>query len=168
MYKKNFIEQKTIDMTVTDDGNFLSPYSEDGQPVISSEVADFLENAAKAYRPKDSLIVNIHGDCIDDCEKIKYASAIKNYYALKKKEEERELRRKVLASIIFAVIGIIALAVMFIVSDFNVNEVWKECIDIFAWVFVWEAVDLFFIERGAIVVRRKRCENFIEAEIRFE
>ncbi len=81
---KNF-EQKTIDMTVTDDGNFLSPYSEDGKPVISSEVADFLENAAKAYRPKDTLVVSIHGDCIDDCEKKKYAAAIKNYYTLKKK-----------------------------------------------------------------------------------
>ncbi len=56
---------------------------------------------------------------------------------------------------------------MFLLSAKNVGEVWKECIDIFAWVFLWEAVDQFFIERGAIMLRRKRFKNFLEMEVSY-
>lgn len=160
-------EIKTINMTVTDDDGFLSPYSEEGKPTISSEVADFLETAAKANRPKDKLRLAVRGDCIDEEEKKKYSAAIKNYYELKLKEEEREFYKKTVNSIVFTIIGILALAVMFLLSAKNVGEVWKECIDIFAWVFLWEAVDQFFIERGAIMLRRKRFKNFLEMEVSY-
>ena len=40
-----------INMTVNDDSDFLSPYAETGKPVISSEVAEFLENSANPFTP---------------------------------------------------------------------------------------------------------------------
>lgn len=154
-------------MTVTDDDGFLSPYSEEGKPTISSEVAEFLETSAKANHPKEKLRLVVRSECIDEEEKKKYAAAIKNYYELKLKEEQRDFRKKTINSVIFAIIGIVALAVMFLLSAKNVGEVWKECIDIFAWVFLWEAVDQFFIERGGIMMRKKRFINFLEMDIVF-
>ena len=43
-------------------------------------------------------------------------------------------------------VGVAALGSMFFAESFGVKQLWIECIDIFAWVFIWEAVDLQFIE----------------------
>lgn len=161
------LKTEEIQLTVTDDSSFLSPYSTAGKPVISPDVSDFLENAAKATHPKNALRLIISGDCIDEKEKIAYDEAVRNTYAQKLAEERRELKRKTAVAGIFAIIGIIALAFMFLAESMGIKEVWKECIDIFAWVFIWEAVDLFFIERAAISLRLKRYKNFARAEIVF-
>lgn len=49
----------TINMCVNNDNDFLSTYSLDGNPVISSEVASFLENSAKQFHTKEELTLNI-------------------------------------------------------------------------------------------------------------
>lgn len=69
-----------INMTVKDDTDFLSVFSTGDTPVISSEVAEFLENSTQSIRPKEQLILKIHSDCIDDNEKKEYGRAIKEYY----------------------------------------------------------------------------------------
>ena len=76
--KKNKVNTGVINLNVSNDDGFLSPYSFEGTPVISSEVADFLENAVKAHSPKEKLILNVKGDCIDENERVQYAAAIKN------------------------------------------------------------------------------------------
>lgn len=156
-----------INMTVNDDQNFLSPYCESGMPVISSEVADFLINGANAFHPTEKLVLNVTSDCVDENEKIQYSSAIKNYFALKLNDVQRDLKRKTLISVVFTLIGIIALAFMFVCDARNVATLWIECIDIFAWVFLWEAVDQFFIERNGLLLLRKRYINLIEMPINF-
>lgn len=56
---------------------------------------------------------------------------------------------------------------MFVLDHIGVNSLWIEVIDIFAWVFLWEAVDLFFIERSHLLVRAKRLQNFIQMQINY-
>ena len=45
---------------------------------------------------------------------------------------------------------------MFVLSELGAGAVWTECVDIFAWVFLWEAVDQFFIERKGVLLKMKR------------
>ena len=84
MDKDNLIRDEqnrvVINMTVKDDGNFLSVYSQSDMPVISSEVADFLETSVFAVPPTEELTLKIKSDCIDESEKIVYEKAIKEYY----------------------------------------------------------------------------------------
>ena len=169
MERKNPLskESANLNITVTDDADFLSKYSEADKPVISGEVAEFMENVAKAYHPDQSFTLNIKSACIDETEKPKYKKAFKNYYSAKREEADRDLKRKTWIAVTFAIIGIVALAIMFILSSLDLNEIWKECIDIFAWVFLWEAVDQFFIERSGILLTCKRYKRFTEAEINF-
>lgn len=167
--KKELPITHTINMHVSNDDNFLSPYSMGEEPVISQEVAEFLENTVRAMPSKEGFSLNIKGDCIDENEKQKYSLAIKNYYTLKFKDAERESRKKTIVSMAFTLIGVIALAIMIILSNHdNIGEVWTECIDIFAWVFLWEAVDLFFMERGTIAVKRRIYKKFMQSTITFE
>lgn len=165
--KKKTIKDAEITLSIADDSDFLSKYSPSDRPVISSEIAEFLENAAREFHPKSEIKLTISGDCIDDKEKPTYAEAIKNYFELKRCETEREIRRKTAVSIIFTIIGVIALAAMFLVNGIFKNEIWTECVDIFAWVFIWEAVDQFFIERSGLLLRRKRLENFVNVTVEY-
>lgn len=157
----------SINMTVNDDQGLLSPYCESGMPVISSDVADFLLNGANAFHPAEKLVLNVTSDCVDKNEQKQYASAIKNYFALKLNDVQRDLKRKTLIAVWFTIIGIVALAFMFICDAYNVANLWIECIDIFAWVFLWEAVDQFFIERSELLLLRKRYINLIQMPINF-
>ena len=66
MKRKNPLskESTNLNITVTDDADFLSRYSEADKPVISGEVAEFVENVAKAYHPDQSFTFNIKSACI--------------------------------------------------------------------------------------------------------
>lgn len=165
MKKERFSDVADINISVSDDSQFLSAFSEIGKPVISADVADFLENSTSAFSPAQSLRLTVYGKCIDEEEKPKYSQAIRNYFSLKLSDTRREVRRKSIQSIIFCIVGILALVAMFCLSSLSVNGVWTECVDIFAWVFLWEAVDLFFIERSSLILREKRLRNFVEMEI---
>ncbi len=162
-----FVEAK-IDMSINDDSSFLSPYAETGKPIISSEVAGFLENAANAFHPKEKIVLTIHSTCIDENEKTVYDNAIRNYFKLRQKDVNRDMKRKTVIATWFSIVGIVALAFMFLIGRLGVNDLWVECVDIFAWVFLWEAVDQFFIERSGLLLKKKRLDNFINMEIIFK
>ena len=158
-----------INMTVLDDSEFLSPYSETNTPVISGEVAEFLENGANAARLIDNLELNLHSNCIDSDKQSRYEQAIRNYFSLKLIAEQRELKRNNIVSLIFAIIGVVGLAFMIICDQLlNMQAIWVECIDIFAWVFLWEAVDQFFIERRKLIFNRRRLKSLAEMPILFK
>ena len=165
--KKLTDEISDINMSVADDSNFLSPYAETGMPVISTEVADFLTTSANAFHPKNKLRINIKSDCIDDNEKVVYKAAIRNYFSLQLGEVARDMKRKTAVALWFTLIGIFGLAFMFLLGNLGVNDLWVECVDIFAWVFLWEAVDQFFIERGGLMLKSRRMENFVNAEVNY-
>lgn len=156
-------------MTVLDDSNFLSPYSETNTPVISGEVAEFLENGANAAHIKDDFALNLYSNCIDGSKQTRYEQAIRNYFSLKLNAEQRELKRNNVISLIFAIIGVIGLAFMIICDQLlSMQAIWVECIDIFAWVFLWEAVDQFFIERRKLILNRRRLQSLVEMPISFK
>ncbi len=64
-------------------------------------------------------------------------------------------------------IGVVALTVMIIFENRFGNAVWTECIDIFAWVFLWEAVDQYFIERNGLLMKSRRLESFVNMEVEY-
>ena len=164
---KKVYEKRIIDLAVKNDDDFLSPFSSVGKPVISQEVADFLENSASGSHPKAEIDLNIYGDCISDSERPVYEEAIKNYYSLRFTEAARTVTRKGFISLIFTIIGVITLSLMFVLSELGAGAVWTECVDIFAWVFLWEAVDQFFIERNGVLLKMKRYYAFMNSRITF-
>lgn len=156
-----------INMTVMDDSDFLSPYSPTDTPIVSGDVAEFLENGANKFLPKQQIELNVHSNCIDDGEKVIYDEAIRNYFNLKLDGMKLALRRNLIVSVIFTVIGILGLAAMVIIDHFFDKAIWTEVVDIFAWVFVWEAVDQFFIERRKLLLERKKYQAFTEMKINY-
>ncbi len=155
-----------IDVTVRSDEAFLSDYSVD-KPVISSDFADFLHDRLEPIPPREPLLLRIHGDCIDEDEKPLYESALREHALESYKKTATGFRRNTLLSSVMFAIGVLGIIAAVLCSVFPTNAVFTEILDIFAWVFVWEAVDLFFLERGGLRAERRRALRLYDAKIQF-
>ncbi len=146
-----------INMHVKDDTNFLSVFSFSDAPVISNEVAEFLEASTKELPPKQGLALRIKSSCIDEDEKPIYTEAIREYYRKGYGESRRELKRNNIISLILAILGAVILAVAVFLEYNYESVIWAELVDIAAWVFVWEAVDTKFFKTLHIKAHGQRC-----------
>src|SRR5574344_1797409 len=109
--KKIFLEKDAdgrviIDMVVKDDSNFLSPFY-GKYPVISQEVAEYLDNAQKAVLPKNEIRIKIKSNAIDANEKTIYENAIKNHYQYVRMQILKELLSNRWTSFAMFIVGVI-------------------------------------------------------------
>lgn len=101
-----------LHMTVRDDSDFLSPYC-GRRPIISSEVADYPDNAASALPPKGDLALHIRSNVITGEEARVYDAAIRNYYRNRGKQTRRDVIRNRTAAIIMLALGVLIFALLF-------------------------------------------------------
>lgn len=161
-------EKGVIRMNVADDGNFLSPFSVAGYPVISGETADFLNHNSKRHLANNEVRLIIASDEIDDGEQAVYTNAIRNYYQTEYKETRRDLHKNFIQSIVMTVIAAVVFAIAITLgTTTQTSDVVLNMLYVFAWVFMWEAVDLFFFERPVLKQRQRRNAGFINAKIIF-
>lgn len=158
------IEGSRIYIDIDDTSDIISPYSENEEPVITSDFADFLENAVKDVPVTAPLKIRISSK--EETPNL-LSKGIRNYYKKEFIESERQLRQNLKISIVTLVVGIITLILNVVVSLIGSNSVITETIDVFAWVFLWEAVDLFCLRRREIKYTQYREINFMEAIIEY-
>lgn len=156
-----------IEMTVLKDEAFLSDFSAGKRLSISSEMAEFLRERAEDFLPKEPICLKIYSDCIDEDEQISYSKALREYYVRQYSQTKRDLRRNSMISAVMAAIGMAVIAVVLIFSFLDMFPIITEVLDIFAWVFLWEAVDLFFLQRAVMRAERNRCLRFADAKIEY-
>ncbi len=158
--------KRYIPVSIRVEDSILSPFSPKGNPTISSEFAEFLDSQYTEMTANDQLHIDIECDTIDDDEKILYEGAIRSYYKAAETRKTKELFRNNIIALIMVIIGIVVLTVSVLFYVFS-HEIVGEIIDIVAWVFVWEAVDLFFLRSPTLIRERMKCRHFIEAEITY-
>lgn len=166
-YKRDASGRVIVNMTVKDDADFLSVFSTGDTPVISSEVAEFLENSTHSVLPKEQLTLRIHSNCIDDNEKEEYRKAVKEYYTERYIANMRELKRNFIIALLLAVGGAITLAAAFFIERQTGSVFWTEVVDIIAWVFLWEAVDISAFKNRELRVKRSRYLSFLSMNIEY-
>lgn len=148
--------------------DLLSPLSPNGEPCITEEVAQFIEHSTKHLRPDASLHFAFEGASISNNEKKIYTSAIHNYYHNEFTEIVRELQKNMAQTIIMVAVSAVIFAINIFLKNSGENQVVYNIIDIIAWVFAWEATDIFFLQRPAMRLRRLRLYNIIQSTITFE
>lgn len=156
-----------INMSVKDDDNFLSSFSQTADPVISSEVSEFIESSTQSFRPGELITLRIHSDCIDDNEKSIYEGAIKEHYMELYVKYKRELKRNCILALSFAVLGVLTLSFAMFYEYYMSNPVWTEVIDIAAWVFLWEAVDIFALRNRELKLGTLHCLSCMSMNIEY-
>ena len=166
-YKRGEDGSIVINMNVKDDTDFLSVFSESNVPVISSEVAEFIENSSFSVMPKEKLTLKIYSDCIDDEEKVIYRKAIEEYYTERYIVNERELKRNYIIILVLTLFGVITLIGAYFIDNRTGISFLMEIVDIAAWVFLWEAVDISVFHLRELRVKRRRYLSFLTMNIEY-
>ena len=156
-----------IPMTVRDDSDFLSPFSEGATPLISADVAEYLEEKTEEIPRGKGLVLQIRSSCIDPAEQEAYRLGVKEFYLIRYLSVRRELRRNLLLALILAAAGMLLLLATHLIDTHLGLPYWMELTDIVAWVFVWEAVDTLVFGSHDLRTQKLRCLSFMDMKIEF-
>lgn len=154
-------------MVVKDDDGFLSPFSKNSAPVISSDVADFIESQTESFPPKTGFVLHVHSDCIDASEQDVYRDSIRAYYTERFLAAKHSLRRNLFVALFLALLGVLTLTFAVLTELFHVGSVWNEVVDIVAWVLLWESVDISLFRNHSLFSSRKRYLAFLSMDVKF-
>lgn len=166
-YRKDENGRITVPLIVKDDSDFLSVFSENEIPIISSDIADYIESKTNAIDPDEPLSLKVFSNCIDEEEQEAYRKGVKEYYLGEYITTQKELRRNTILAFVLLITGLIALYVMNLIDAYWGSSYWTEVVDIVAWVFVWESVDTFVFGTYELRTMRKRCLTYIDMIIDF-
>ena len=156
-----------VDLTVRDDDGFLSPYSTDKYSAISADASEFIEHSLKQIPSGERIRFCIHSDTISEEEKAEYTDAIHSHYSASYKSIRNESKRLKKLALIMALVAVLALATMISLELNGFSAVFLTVIEIFAWVFMWEAVDIFFLQCTLLHIKEKRCLSLIDSKIEY-
>ena len=159
--------KELVRMTVKNDDDFLSPFALRGEEMLSGEASEFLDRAVMRLPLKDELHVDIAGEAITMGERSGYAAAIRNTYRTRVIDIDRKLRRNAVAAFMMTLAAIVIMTLYVTLELWNAGYVILEIVDIVAWVFMWEAADLFFLERNVLKLEQLRSCRLYAAEITF-
>lgn len=150
----NFEDIETINIKADSKAAIFSDYNYDSNEVLNSNLEEFLVEKVKNIPPKVNLRVKIFtDDCVDENEvKVAYKNKFKGDF----EELEQELKRNMLFAFTMLILGVLFMGFLILEIYFLNNYILSTILEIAVWVFVWEAVDSFFLERSSI--RRKRYQ----------
>ena len=150
----NFEDIETINIKAESKAAIFSDYNYDSNEVLNSNLEEFLVEKVKNIPPKVNLRVKIFtDDCVDENEvKVAYKNKFKGDF----EELEQELKRNTLFALTMLILGVLFMGFLILEIYFLNNYILSTILEIAVWVFVWEAVDSFFLERSSI--RRKRYQ----------
>ncbi len=160
--------RQIVRVGIADDYEFLSPLSPNGEPYITGDTAQFLEQSTKHIRPDEPLHFIFERSNLSNETKEQYTIAIRNYYHNEFMEVERDLRKNMAQTITMVLISAIVFTLNIFLKNHGVDQVLYSIIDIVAWVFAWEATEIFFLQRPAMRLHRLRLFNIIQASISFK
>ena len=75
-----------------------------------------------------------------------------------------ELKRNRIIIFLLMIAGVITLALAFRIN----SNIWSEVVDIAAWVFLWEAVDIGTFKNRELRLKRKRYLAYMSMKVEFE
>lgn len=157
-----------INLTVLNDSEFLSPYGEDDDVLISSETASFIEHSTKPIHPRKDLTLVLNSNVIDENEQVYFEKGVRNYYENTFLELNKKLKSNFLACILLTIAGFVWFGVLIGLSFVVKYDIVIEMISIAGWVFLWEAVDLFFLQRPGLKRQQFRAYALMNAKIKFQ
>lgn len=144
----------------------FSNYGTIGNPVINSEFASFLEQHILATHLLHDIHIEVESEHLTEKDIELVQQAIQNYYREDASIEARKLKRGILATIYFLIVAVVIFSIMIVLNQFHLlSTIGLELFDIAGWVFTWEAVDQFFIERPIRKFELLKSHKLIEASV---
>lgn len=159
-----------IDVYIQDFSSAISPFSIASHPVINGEFASFLNQHLLATHLRHNIEIKITSPSLNTKEEIDLIKqAINNYYLDESIIINHKIKKNWLVSITFIILTILIFAFV-VVCDYLklLPNIILELFDIAGWVFMWEAVDLLFLERPINQFELLKSQKILNANISIE
>ena len=154
-----------IDVGAENYDDVFSYYDLDGENVLDKEFNDFLEAKADAIPLKKELALHFHVKNANESKREEIDKTIKNHYKRELRALNRKLHRNAMFTLYMVFMFLVFFAVYVPLVIFDVHFAVQFIVDIVAWVFLWEAVDQWFLHRREIKHEMLKKFRFIRADI---
>jgi len=157
-----------VNICVDESDHFLSPYSDRKNLAISEELAGYLKNATNAIPVKNRLHLRFKYKKVDETNKNNFAKSIKHYYSNQLFEVNRMLNKNLWTMFLTIFFASIFLAGWVVVEHFKLPPVVRMIIQIIAWAFVGQTVELLFVKRSNLRHAKNKILQLLDAKITFD
>lgn len=152
----------TINVKIDSKEQLFSTYSYTGDN-LNSEFCDHVYEKAKHRPITENLTIKIH--TAEELSAEEVGSAIKNHYGAQYRVAKNEFNRLTAISLIMTLLGVVTLALFVLINHFWDNFYITTIVEIAAWVFIWEAVDNYFLQRPLTKAKCLLLQRIFTAEI---
>ena len=156
-YEENGVPHIEINLS---NGNIYDEYSTDSE--LNPTIFEFVDKVFRLVKKKADLEIDItFPSAMKDEEKDKIEKLFKSHYAINIVKSNEEIKRHNILSIILLIFGIIVYGAYGLLEYFKMDFIFQGVIEIASWVFIWEAVDMFFLSNfGSRLERMKNIKIF--------
>lgn len=156
-YEENGVPHIEINLS---NGNIYDEYSTDSE--LNPTIFEFADKVFRLVKKKADLEIDItFPSSMKDEEKEKIEKLFKSHYAINIVKSNEEIKRHNIVSIILLIFGIIVYGAYGLLEYFKMDFIFQGVIEIASWVFIWEAVDMFFLSNfGSRLERMKNIKIF--------
>lgn len=156
-YEENGVPHIEINLS---NGNIYDEYSTDSE--LNQTIFEFVDKVFRLVKKKADLEIDItYPSTMKEEEKDKIEKLFKSHYAINIVKSNEEIKRHNIVSIILLFFGIIVYGAYGLLEYFKMDFIFQGVIEIASWVFIWEAVDMFFLSNfGSRLERMKNIKIF--------
>ena len=144
--------------------DIFSPYCYKGADTLSETLVDYLEQKSDAVPLDYDLVIRFHVKNATEVKRKEIQAAVKENYRSDVHAIERRMRATTWLSLAFLMIGAIITTLNLIFKN-NMPSGVGYLTDILAWLFLWEGIDAFFLDRGILLVDRYKALRLGTAKI---
>ncbi len=133
--------------------DIFSPYCYKGGDTLSSSLVDYLAQKSGAVPLDYDLTIRFHVKGANEEKRKEIQAAVKENYQSDVHAIERRMSRTTSFSLIFLFIGVLITTIyLFFVEVAPQGATYV--VDILAWLFIWEGIDAFFLDRRLLQIDR--------------
>lgn len=170
-YKKNnddFVcdenDRAIINVGAENYDDIFSAYCYKGGDTLASNLVEYLNQKANAVPLDYDLTIRFHVKNASEEKRLDIQSAVKENYVNDIRGLEKRMYRTTIFSMWFILIGI-----MFMIAYLFTLELVPVAVsyvsDIFAWLFLWEGMDAFFLDRRILKLDNLKAYRLATAKI---
>lgn len=153
---KDYIEgsddRAIISIKAEEDEQIFSTYNYDSNEKLNAELDEFIWDKARFVPMAKDIKIKLYTNTKTDEQEV--VDAIKNNYKKEYIETRNELKRNAIFSLIMLLLGLAFMSLLLLMHVYFYNVYLEIVVEIATWVFIWEAVDSFFLQRAEL--KRKR------------
>ncbi|MBP3431794.1 MAG: hypothetical protein J6K39_02955 [Clostridia bacterium] len=141
----------------------FSAYDYDSGEKLNAELSSYIWEKASAAPTTKDLKIKIYTS--KDTDEKEVDKAIRNNFRKEYQTLRGERKRNLTFSLIMVLLGIAFMGLLVLLHTFIRNEIVDIIMEIATWVFLWEAVESFFLGRSALRHKQTVCLRIYTATI---